>query len=269
MVDDSAASVQLIMPPTSLKLMKEVPAEELFYTVAHSDEFTYAGGVESTLYRIDESDNSVTLLSSLEGEYIEGLCLYNERLYILVDPYKVSVTKMNGKLITSWDHSDSNNDVNKLVVTGDKVVVPDRSNKRLTIYSLDGHIIKHIPCLQDGEFRTMALCAPDQKSVVVSSHETSTVFRVNIETGETMWTCTEVNDPSGVACYKGEYILVTPLNSDHTEIHILQADTGRHVGKLIDSKERGSSSVLDMCVSGDTLIIPRCNDKTVLYYQLM
>ncbi|XP_067929312.1 uncharacterized protein [Watersipora subatra] len=270
MVDDSDIYVQLIRPPTSLKLMKAVPVNEPFYTVTRSDTFTYAGGSGPTIYRIDETDNSVTSLSSLEGEFIDGLCLYNERLYILVDLYKVLVTDLNGKLITSWVHYDSTSDyVNELVVTGDKVVVPDRSNKCLTVYSLDGQVIKQIPCSQDDEWETIALCAPDQQSAVVSSCETSTVLRVNIETGETVWTCTAVDNPGGVVCYKGEYILVTPLNSEQTEIHILQADTGRHLGKLIDSEERSGSRVYDICVSGDTLIIPRCDENTILYYQLM
>ncbi|XP_067931003.1 E3 ubiquitin-protein ligase TRIM56-like [Watersipora subatra] len=106
MVDGSDVFVQLILPQTSLKLMKEIHVEEKFYTVAHSDRFTYAGGSGSNLSRIDKSDNSVTSLLLLEGEYIDGLCLYNERLYILLHPYKVLVTNMNGKLITSWAHYD-------------------------------------------------------------------------------------------------------------------------------------------------------------------
>ncbi|XP_067930999.1 uncharacterized protein [Watersipora subatra] len=226
MADGSDIYVQLIRPPTSLKLMKEVPVDEPFYTVTRSDTFTYAVGSGPTIYKIDETDNSVTSLSSLEGKYIDGLCLYNDRLYILVDPYKVLVTDLNAKLITSWHHPDSISYANKLVVTGDKVIVPDRSNKRLTVYSLDGWVVKHIPCLQNGEWSIMALCASDQESVVVSSYETSTVFRVNIKTGETMWICTEVTKPGGVACYKREYILVTPMESKQTEIHILQAETG-------------------------------------------
>ncbi|XP_067930990.1 uncharacterized protein [Watersipora subatra] len=269
-VNDATISTNLLTPPTSLKLKKLVPVRSTYYTVAHSDKFTYAGGNGSTLYSIDESVNSVTSLSSLEGKHIDGMCLYNERLYILVDPYEVLVTNLNGKLITSWDHSDFTRiSVNKLVVTGDKVIVPDMSNKCLTVYSLDGQIIKQIPCLQDGKWQIIALCAPDQKSVVVSSHETSTVFRVDIETGETVWTSTEVDKPGAVACYKGEYILVTPKQSKQTEIHILQSDNGKHLGTLIDSEERRSSNVYDMCISGDTLIIPRHDEKKVLYYQLM
>ncbi|XP_067930359.1 uncharacterized protein [Watersipora subatra] len=270
-IDDAAISTYILTPPTLLKFKKIVPVSSEYFTVAHRDQLTYfAGGYGSTLYRIDESANPVTSLSTLEGENINGLCLYNEKLFILVHPFKVIVTDLNGKTITSWEHSDTiSQPINKLVVTGDKVVVPDRSNKCLKVYSLDGQVVKHIPCLQDGEWEEMALCAPDQKSVVVSSCGTSTVFRVNIETGETIWTYTDVDEPGGVVCYQGEYTLVTPLNSEQTEIHILQSDTGRHLGTLIDSEKRSSSSVYDMCISGDTLILPRYDEKKVLYYQLM
>ncbi|XP_067931290.1 uncharacterized protein [Watersipora subatra] len=269
MTDAPAISVHVLPPPTSLSLKKMVHVKSFYMTVAHSDKFTYAGGSGPILYRIEESTNTVIPFLSLKGTCIDGLCLYNDRLYLLVDPYKVIVTDLNGNLITNWDHPESTSDHStKLVVTGDKVVVPNRSNKCLTVYSLDGQIIRNIPFLQDGEWNTMALCAPDQESVVVSSYQTSTVFRVHIETGEIMWTCTEVNKPGGVACYEEDYILVTPVHSVYTEIHILQAETGKHLGKLIDSVKMSLSRVFDMCVSGDTLIIPRNGEKAVLYYGL-
>ncbi|XP_067931235.1 uncharacterized protein [Watersipora subatra] len=268
-VDGAAISIFPLSPPTSLKLKKKVLVSSAYCTVAHSNEFTYAAGDGPTLHIIDESANSVNLLTLPKISCIDGLFLYNGRLYIVAYPYKVLVADLNGNLITSWSLPESASDyVNKLVVTGDKVIVPDSSNKCFTVYSLDGRVFRHISCPQKGKWSKMALCAPDDKSVVVSSNTTSTVFRVNIATGETMWTCTAVDNPGGVACYKGEYILVTPLNSKRTEIHILQADTGRYLGKLTDPKPRTSSQVTDLCVSGDNLIIPRQTEKTVLHYEL-
>ncbi|XP_067929470.1 uncharacterized protein [Watersipora subatra] len=269
-VDDAAISTNLLTPPSLLKFKKVVPVPSAYFTVAYRDKFTYVGGVGAGLNRIDELASLVTSLSTLEGNNINGLCFYNEKLFILVHPFKVLVTDLNGKLITSWDHSDSiSKPINKLVVTGDKLVVPNRSNNCMTVYSLDGQVIKHIPCLQDGEWGMMALCAPDHKSVIVSSSATSTVFRVNIKTGETVWTCAEGDKPGGVACYEGDNILVTPLRSVYADIRILQAETGKHLGRLIDSEKRRSSGVYDMCISGDTLIIPRYDEKKVLYSQLL
>ncbi|XP_067929517.1 transcription intermediary factor 1-beta-like [Watersipora subatra] len=270
MVDAAAIPVSQLLPPTSLKFKNIVNNVGQCYTVCQYDGFTYVGGGGSTVYKIDESDSSVTSFSSIKGiQAITALCVCNDKLYILTHPGKVVVTDMNATQISSWVHPDECTYVNKLVVTGEKVVVPVRSNKRLTVYSLDGQVIKHIPCLQDGEWGTMALYAPDHESVVVSSHNTSKVFRVNIETGEVMWTSTAVTYPGGVACYTKKYILVTPLRSDPTEIHILHADTGHYIGKLVDTEKRGSSGMPDLYVTGDTLIVPRMNQKTVLYYQLL
>ncbi|XP_067929521.1 uncharacterized protein [Watersipora subatra] len=270
MIDAAAIPVSQLLPPTSLKFKNVVDNVGQCYTVCHYEGFTYVGGTGSTVYKINESDSSVTYFSLIEEvKWINGLCLYNNRLYFLAHPGKVVVTDLDGKQITSWVHPDKSTYVNKLVVTGGKVLVPVRSNKCLTVYSLDGQVIKHIPCPQDGDWLAMALFAPDHESVVVSSHGTSTVFRVNIETGKVMWTFTLVTQPGGVACYTKKYILVMSAHSDHTEMHILHADTGDYIGKLVDTKKRVFSQLLDLCVTGDTLIVPRRQQEAVLYYQLM
>ncbi|XP_067930742.1 uncharacterized protein [Watersipora subatra] len=270
MVDAVDIPVCQLFPPTSLMFNNVVDNVVECHSVCHSDGVTYVGGKEKNVYKINDYDSSVSSLPSIEGVLaINGLCVYEEKLYILAYPFKVIITDMTATQITSWVHPDKCTYINKLVVTGEKVVVPDRSNKRISVYSLDGQVIKHIPCPQDGELKAMALCAPDQESVVVSSDNTSTVFRVNIETGEVVWTSTAVTKPGGVTCYTKKYILVTPIESDHTEIHILHADTGNHVGKLMDTEKRAVSEVLDLCVKGDTLIVPRKNQNAVLYYKLM
>ena len=45
--------------------------------------------------------------------------------------------------------------------------------------------------------------------------------------------------------------------------------TGEVMGEIIDPDFRQISSwVYDMCMDGDALIIPRCDQKTVLYFRL-
>ncbi|XP_067930973.1 E3 ubiquitin-protein ligase TRIM56-like [Watersipora subatra] len=80
MVDDAAITVHLLSPPTSLELKKEIPVGFSCHAVTHSKKFTNAGGDGPNLYRIHESANSVTLLTSLEGKRIDDLCVYNDRL---------------------------------------------------------------------------------------------------------------------------------------------------------------------------------------------
>ena len=45
--------------------------------------------------------------------------------------------------------------------------------------------------------------------------------------------------------------------------------TGELMSGITDPDIRPrKDNVYDMCIDGDTLIIPRCGDKTVLYYRL-
>ena len=45
--------------------------------------------------------------------------------------------------------------------------------------------------------------------------------------------------------------------------------TGEVMGEITDPNIRPMSSwVYDMCIDGDTLIIPRSQEKTVLYFRL-
>ena len=69
----------------------------------------------------------------------------------------------------------------------------------------------------------MAVCGDN--SVVVSDYGTRSVFRVDIDSGEVMWTSKHVTKPQGVVCYKNRYVLITNQNSD-TRIWILDVDNG-------------------------------------------
>jgi len=44
--------------------------------------------------------------------------------------------------------------------------------------------------------------------------------------------------------------------------------TGMRLSKIEDTTVRESSNVLDLHVFRDTLVVPRCNEKKVLLYQL-
>ena len=94
------------------------------------------------------------------------------------------------------------------------------------MYDLQGQLVKLIKCpgiSNTGGYKAMAVCGDD--SVIVSDYKTSNRFRVNIDSGEVMWTSKCVHQPEGVVCYKNRYVLVTNCNTD-TRIWILDAETG-------------------------------------------
>ena len=69
----------------------------------------------------------------------------------------------------------------------------------------------------------MAIVGDD--SVVLSVRDSNIVFRIDIVSGEVMWTSKHAEVSKGVVCYKNRYVLVTNCNPD-TWISILDADTG-------------------------------------------
>jgi len=126
--------------------------------------------------------------------------------------------------VTSWSHHDSSDRVNKLAIVDDQVVAPDRHSKRLTIYSLTGEVIKHVPCPLLSNSVT-AICAVDRHCLVVSDYGSSQVFKLDLTTEKVIWTCKDVSQPQGVTCYRSKYILVTNQSSK-TTIWILDVETG-------------------------------------------
>ena len=162
------------------------------------------------------------------NSYVTSIQAYNEELYVwfaLKD--LVSVYDMTGTLRRSWKHCCQSKDYNKLRVVSDKVVVSSAQDQALTVYDLQGQPVKQIKCpniSNTGGYKAMAVCGDD--SVIVSNYNTSSVFRVNIDSGEVMWTSKHVQYPQGVVCYKNRYVLVTNCNPD-TRIWILDADTGK------------------------------------------
>ena len=94
------------------------------------------------------------------------------------------------------------------------------------VYNLRGRPSKQIngPGLSIDR-HAMAICGDD--SVVVSDCGSNSVFRVNIDSGDGLWTSNLVSKPEGVVCYKNRYVLVTNCNTDtRIWIGLLDAETG-------------------------------------------
>jgi outer membrane protein assembly factor BamB len=109
-------------------------------------------------------------------------------------------------------------------VVNEKVVVPDGASQSLTVYTLQGRLMKQVKVPgMTRNWKALAVCGDD--SVILSDRGANSVLRVNIDSGEVMWTSKHVNRPQGVVCYKDRYVLVTNRNSE-TKIWILDMETG-------------------------------------------
>ena len=224
----SLSATDNITPPTSMSLIKSVKVPGYPLSVHAYDNKIYLGQYHSCdLLRYDLclSGGEVFLAGNSNVTSIQA---YNNELYVwFAEANLIHVYDMTGKLERSWEHFCLGENFNKLRVVSNKVVVSSAHNQALTVYDLQGQLMKQIKCpgiSNTGGYKAMAVCGDD--SVIVSDYETSSVFRVNIDSGEVMWTSKHVQYPEGVVCYKNRYVLVTNCNAN-TRIWILDAETGR------------------------------------------
>jgi outer membrane protein assembly factor BamB len=159
------------------------------------------------------------------GGWVSSIQVYNNELYVLSrSTNKVYVYDLAGRLKRSWSHNGNSGYFNKLRVVNEKVVVPDGASQSLTVYTLQGQLMKQVKVPGMTRYwKALAVCGDD--SVILSDRGANSVLRVNIDSGEVMWTSKHVNEPQGVVCYKDRYVLVTNLNAE-TKIWILDMETG-------------------------------------------
>ena len=214
-------------PPKSITLLKSVQTSAYTDAVLHYKGVTYLGTNNYTVETIDSDFNIKTLVSLGEDKLPRGISIHDERIYVLVSgvegPYTINVYDLSGQLITQWDRTDSCFST-RLSIVSNQIVVPDYENKQLTVYSLTGEVIKCISCplISGDEDSQASTCVVDNNSIIVTHCDTSQVFKVNISTEETVWTCNDVAEPLSVATYGKDYVCV----GSEGKISLLNINTG-------------------------------------------
>ena len=223
-MSDNNLEIKLSVPK-DITLLKSVKVSDWCRSVCSYKGKVYAGCSGGHVDMIDEN-YEITKSFIYVGIAVNGVRVYNDKLYLLVytdgEPsFKVSIYNLSGGFIKSWVHKGENSSsLSKLVLISNQVIIPDRTNKRLTIYSLDGDIIKYIPlAISDG---STSICSLGTDSVIVTDWESSKVFRVNISTSELLWTSTAVTNPLSVTCYGEDYLIV----GSSKKLSLLNAGTG-------------------------------------------
>ena len=220
--------------PTLLETV-QLPAAPL--CICHYKRSTYVGLENSTVARIDSNYKLYESFISYPSYAVQSLAIYKGNLYMLLHKpssplnsmlrglamsCKVRVCDMYGRETTHWYHSCSGFYCNVLTVVSDQVVIADPPNKRVTVYSLTGQILRHVPCPLLSNLNTTATCAGDGDFIIVSDRGSSQVFRFNINTGDVMWTYKGLHEPQGVTCYRR----VVVVTSDDGSVKILDVKTG-------------------------------------------
>ena len=217
---------QCVNPPTSMNLLRTTIVGSRPICICVHDGVTYIGNDSlNTIERIT-GDGNVQRSFIKQKAIVSSLKVFHNELYALVreSGFKIKVFDLNGTLMREWPHVDTRNYLNKLGICGDRVVLPDRKNKVLAVYTRDGLLIKSVP-LPQIDITQIALTTVGDNSVIVSHYSSNSVFKVDITSGETLWTSKHVQLPLGIVCYRDRYVLISKQGSSRT-IDILDAETG-------------------------------------------
>ena len=164
--------------PTLLQLIKQNKVVSPL-TVCHHRGNTYLGSSNGSVVRINSDDNVTPFISC--RRIIISIRAKDNRLFVLLNgnPHTVCVYDLNGKIITSWNHTDFNDGYyhgSKFVLRKDQVVIADRKNQQIVIYSERGNVEKQIPCPNIRSKKWSTLCEAGQNVVILSNYHQSYVF---------------------------------------------------------------------------------------------
>ncbi|KAF6022177.1 hypothetical protein EB796_019504 [Bugula neritina] len=254
--------------PQSLKLCKQVSTNQCTISVCFYAGNTYISFDDGSIAVLDSDYDIMPLHYDYMGvlDHVEGIAILNDVMYSLVtlgdESVYIYVHDLTGNYVNHWKHPDLAYSYNKITVVGNKLVVPDRQHGQLMVYSLYGEVLDQIAC---GLNTCMAVACANSELVVVSDSEASTVFIINIVTGETLWSCQTVGKPQGVVCYRNSCVLVYSRSSEM--LCVLDIGTGKLLSEISNDGLKGS--IYDLDIDGDMLIVPKCYAEQVLFYQLL
>jgi len=207
--------------PKSIELINSAKVSPLCWSVHTYKGITYAG-CDGGVDRIDENNKVTKSFISIKG--VMSISVHNDRIYTLSYDSTVRVHDLEGKPITSWTHTDKSMWINQLVIINNQIAIPDRLNKTLVFYSLNGEVVNTLPCPLLTE-TPVHLCAADKNSIIISQYDSSLVYKVDTPSGDIIWQCKDVAKPRGVTCYRDEFVLVADV-TEPTTLCVLSLHTG-------------------------------------------
>jgi len=210
-------------PPKSIELINTVEVSPHCYSVHTYKGITYAG-CEARVDRIDENNKVTKSFISIKGSNVMSISVHNDRIYTLSFDLTVRVHDLKGKSITSWTYTNKSKWMNQLAIINNQIAIPDRQNKTLVFYSLNGKVVNTLSCplLTD---TVVYLSAADNNSIIISQLHSPLVYKVDTTSGDIIWQCEDVAEPYGVTCYRDEFVLVAD-DTRPTTLCVLSLHTG-------------------------------------------
>ena len=216
-------------PPTSIQLIKQVTVGGNPTAVCHYKGYTYVGCDNGAADRIDEGGQVTPSFTKLT-DWVTGIIAHEDRLYTLMNgkPYTVYVHDLTGQQLHYWIHEDRGNySARALAIVNNELIIADRTNKRFTIYTLTGGRVRDVPCELISNHHLTICHAADNSILVANVAAKPELHRVNLTTGDVVWSSDRVDYPVGVVMYSKDCALVTSYSrSNQFKICTLNAHTG-------------------------------------------
>ena len=230
---DLSQRMSIRSPPTGLQLEREIKVGYYCTTVCHYKGYTYVGLGNGAVDRIDDQGNVTSEFIELpNNNNVISIRALNDQLFILTEkePYIMFVFDLNGSQINTWNHHDENYEYygSKISIINNQLAVADVTNKRITLYTPAGEVIRHIQCAEITANTCVSMCECDDNSVIISCSEPAKVFKFNLTSGAVEWTNTDITKPHTVRCY-GKFVFVSGGLINKTHIFIINRETGEIV----------------------------------------
>jgi len=210
--------------PKSIELINSVKVSPYCWSVHTYKGITYAG-CKGGVDRIDENNKVTKSFISIKDSDVMSISVHNDRIYTLSTDFTVKVHDLEGRAITSWTHVDDKSKwINQLAIINKQIASPDRLNKTLVFYSLNGEVVNTLSCPLL-TVTPVRMSAADNNSIIISQYHSSLVYKVDTSSGDIIWQCKDVTAPCGVTCYRDEFVLVAD-DTKPTTLYVLSFHTG-------------------------------------------
>ena len=188
-------------PPTSLRLLKQLPGNKYCYTVCRHKGVTYVGRMDGSINRIDAS-GKLTAFIKLPRRILT-IRAYQDRLYILLSSQSsIHIYNLEGQKVSSWKHADTAGSYvgNKLCIISGQIYVNDISNQRITVYDLNGKVLRQIQCSSQAQgARNASQCSTGDNCAKNTTTDPAGIIKFNLKTKTVLWTKTLAKTPYCVA----------------------------------------------------------------------
>ena len=188
-------------PPTSLRLLKQLPDNKYCHTVCSHRGVIYVGLGDGSINRIDATGKLTAAFIKLPKQILT-IRAHQDRLIILLSQQSsIYVYSLEGQQVAFWDHADTGGSYvgNNLCVVSGEIFVNDASNQRITVYDLNGRLVRHIPCPLPNGSTYASLSYSGENCFIITTQSPAQVLKFDTKTTTVLWTNTLPKVPYCVA----------------------------------------------------------------------